>query len=243
MFNVKKPREEECTSLIHMLTRKAAEIRWTCFCFLGLMVNSSCMLTTGLGGERLGWVGLGGRWWCGEGGGEVSAFLWKGWQGLLTLWERTSYKTEEAHFHFKGSSETWHQQASLLSSRTLARCTLAHMRVHINVCVCTYIHTSSDRLTFTDTLNVSPSPPHPQSNVYSYLRKMRWYSFSSRLKNSQKLKKKKKRNFKAPYGAGYTLMNTSHISHTQTHSERPANNSLSLTSLITKWILDWHVRA
>lgn len=141
MFNIKKPPEEEYTSLIHMLTRKAAEIRWTCFCFVGLMVNSSCMLTTGLGGERLGWVGAGGRWWCGEGGGEVSAFLWKGWQGLLTLWERTSYKTEEAHFHFKGSSETWHQQASLLSSPTLARCTLAHMRVHINVCACTYIHT------------------------------------------------------------------------------------------------------
>lgn len=49
-------------------------------------------------------------------------------QSLLTLWDRTSYETEEAHFHFKGSSETWHQQASLLHLLTIHSCVLTHVR-------------------------------------------------------------------------------------------------------------------
>lgn len=90
--------------------------------------------------------------------------------------------------------------------------------LHTGVCVCTnacarmYTHTHTHHLIVSHSQILIMSPHRLLSNVYSYLRKMRWYSFSSRLKNSQKLTKMW--NFKAPHGGGYTLMNTS---HTNTH--------------------------
>ena len=137
---------------------------------------------------------------------------WGGWgwgvcisSSLLTLWEQTSYKTGEAHFHFKGSSETWHQQASLLA---LACCMNARTHTHTHTRTHTHTHTL-DRLTFTDTHthNVSPSPPLLKCNVYSYLRKMRWYSFST-LKNSQKQKKNERKKKKCGTSKPCTVVGT-----------------------------------
>lgn len=174
-------------------------VRWTqkrmkCFRFLSLTRDSSCMLTSR--------AGRGGRvcWLCEN--------------GLVNGLDR------ESHFHFKGLSEAWHQQASLsaltrCTNACVHRCTRTHTHTHSRI-----IRSSRNRRCTTHTHNL------PKSLVYSHLRKMRWYGFFllllSRLKNSQKLEKW---NFKALCGGGYTLMNTLHT-RTQTQTRRRKNKLL-----------------